>query len=806
MLKTFLKIAFRHLWRTRIYAFINISGLAIGLTCLLLATIYILDEQSFDSFHQNNPDLYRITTRIKNAGKSESSGGTGQVQGPAFQSQIPEIRNYARIMGGDIYGDIRNKSKVFKLQMLFVDSTFFEVFTFKILSGNQDKALQDVNSVVITRQTALKFFGRLDVVGEILRMSADPSAQRLGKPLVITAVVQDPPVNSSIQFDVLFPFRFLQLSFEDTNWLNAYLGTFVVLQPHANLESVTRRLDQIGKINAREQLGQYEKEHGIRPEISYGLQQITDIHLNPQEISNQNREAGVINGSRPIYSFLFFTVAGFILFMASINFINISISASVRRAREIGIRKVTGSKRAEIFLQFIGESAFVSLAACILALLMTIAFLPIFNQLAGKQIVTGSLFQFRLLGWLAFIFLFNILLSGAYPAYLLSGFTPVQVLYGKLQLTGKRASGSVLVVFQFTTAIVLGIVSLVFYLQMRFIKTKDLGYNPQEVVKVAIAGSTESRLIRSNFESNLKNNPDIGQLSLTGEFGLREAKVEGKKLESYYRTVDERYLEMLEMQLKTGRNFSQKFKSDPASAAIVNEAFVKAAGLDHPVGKIIQADSHFGEAPFTIIGVVQDFHYASLKARIQPLVMLMSDQFGGETLLFKINHTAREKALSDVGAAFHRVLPEAAFSYTFLDDLNAKEYDQEKKWQVLISYATAISVLVCCLGLFGLAHLALYQRTKETGIRLVLGATALGIIVLFSRDFFKIIAIAILIACPAGYYLMNLWLGDFSYRIPFPYWVFPIAGTVAIIVTLLTVGTMGARAAAVNPALSLRSE
>ncbi|CAG5069614.1 hypothetical protein DYBT9623_02350 [Dyadobacter sp. CECT 9623] len=808
MFQTFLKIGLRHLWRTRIYAFINICGLAIGLTCVLLASIYITDERSFDNFHKNSPNLYRITTRTETNGIAETVGGTGQVQGPAFKAQVPEIQSYTRIMGGDIYGDVKTADKVFQLQMLFVDSTFFDVFSFRMRSGNPATALLGNGSVVVTEKTALKFFNRTDVIGEVLQMAGDPSAKRLGRPLVITGVVENPPSNSSIQFDLLFPFQFLQLSFEDNNWLNAYLGTFVVLKPGTDLPTVVRKFNQIAKISSKDQLAAFEKEHASMPKISYDLQAITDIHLNPQDIADQNREAGVINGSKPIYSILFLTVSGFILFMASINFINISIADSARRAKEIGIRKVTGSRRRDIFLQFIGESAFISAIAFVFAFLTALVLLPVFNQLSGKQILPESIFQPRMLVWSAAILVFNTLLSGAYPAYLLSGLTPIKVLYEKGYLTGRSISGRVLVVFQFATAITLGIAALVFREQMYFIQNKDLGYNPQEVVQVHINnnGANDVQSVKSGFESELRNKPQVRQLSLIGDFGYRQARVGDRKFNSYYLTIDEHYLDMLEMKLKSGRNFSTLSQSDKKKGVIVNEAFLRAANIENPIGATFFPDSHFGAQPLTIIGVVGNFHYNSLKERIEPLVMPMSDQFGGGTLLFKTDRTNRQAAVSDIQHAFQQLLPDAAFTYYFLDDLNSQKYQQEKRLEKMISFATFISVLICCLGLFGLAHLSLMQRRKETGIRLVLGATVSEIVILFSKHFIRLIAIALMLACPTAYFIMNFWLSDFAYHIPFPWWTLPCNGILAILFTFITVGIQSARAAAANPVLALRSE
>ncbi|NIJ51864.1 ABC transporter permease [Dyadobacter arcticus] len=806
MFKNFLKITVRHFWRTRLYVCINVSGLAIGSACLVLAALYISDETSFDNFHQNNPNLYRITTSFTNQGKVVNVGGTGQVQGPAFKEQVPEILAYNRIMGGDIHGDVRSANNAFKLRMLFTDDNFFAVFTFKMLRGDARSALKNINSVVLTKKTALKLFNRLNIVGQVLQMDADPSAIRIRKPLVISGVVDDPPVNSSIQFDILFPFRFLQVSFEDQNWLNAYLGTFVVLHPSSDLRSIISKFDQIHSINAKDQLVTASKSGERAPKIYYGLQRITDIHLNPQEVSNQNREAGIINGSKPLYSYIFFGIAVFVLLMASINFINISIANSMKRAREVGIRKTTGSNQAQILFQFLGEPAFLNIVALTLAIILTIPVLPVFNQLSGKQINISDIFSQQLLMLLFAILLFNTVVSGLYPAYMLSKLSPVEVLYQRIKLSGLGGFGRGLVVFQFVVAILLGIATFVFYAQMRFVEDKDLGYSPSQIIKIGISGVRDVERITENFRNELENDPHSSDLSLVGEFGFRDAKINDRKIFTYYRTVDDHYLNLLDIKLKEGRNFSSQFPSDKKYGALVNEAFVRAAGLTDPIGKQFLPDSHFGSEVFTIVGVVKNFHYSSLRDKIQPMILLASEQYGGDALWVKNEKSNSQESLAHFENIYKKVLPATVFDYSFLDEQNALDYQQELRLQKMITIVTALSVFICCLGLFALAHLSTTQRARETGIRIVLGATVSSILVLFSKDFLIMIGIAILIAFPVGFYVMNAWLESFAYRIEVPAQAFILSGGFAILIALLTVSSQAFKAALVNPARSLRSE
>ncbi len=799
MIYTYFKIAFRHLWKRRLYACINIAGLAAGITCVLLAVLFISDEQSFDDFHTNNPNLFRVTTTVTD-GKREPKGVTGQVQGPVFKAEIPEVVNFSRIMGGDIYGDIRDGNNALRLQMLFVDHSFADIFSFKFTSGNRLDIFPEVNSVVVTEKTALRFFKRTDVIGKTLQMDADPSARRIGKPLVISGVIENPPLNSSIQFDVLFPFEFLQLSFDDKSWTSNYLGTFLQLRPDANLTLVSRKMNELFRIHAKQQLRQNEAGQNI----IYGLQAITDVHLNPNEISASNREGGIVNESKPVYSYLFLGISGFILLMASINFVNISISNSLKRAKEIGIKKVTGSTQGQITLQFLGEAVFVCLIAFSPALLVTVMVLPFFNQITGKQISAGVIFNGKMLFWFLCIFVFNMLAAGLYPALVLSRFNPVEVLYARNEKRGKRYLRSSLVVFQFSVALFLGIASLIFYQQMRLLRTKDLGYDPEQIVVLKIPSVDGSEFMGNNFKNELSLYPTVGMASFTGSFGYRDATANDKVIHAYHRTIDADYLPMMQMKILEGRNF---FDGDAyeKNEVLVNEAFLTAAGLKNAVDVPIYVDSNFGKKPFRIIGVVRDFHFLSLRERIQPMIMLNSGRFGGDAMLAKIGIDKQKEALSILEKTFRKLLYGAVFEYNFLSEQNAKEYEQELRWQKIVGFTTLLSIMICCIGLFGLAHLSVTHRTRETAIRVIMGATIANIVFLFSRDFVKMVLIAILIAGPGAWYVMDIWLSSFAYHITIPWWIFFVAFGLALIITLVTVSVQAVRAGMMSPVKAFRN-
>lgn len=807
MLYNYIRITFRHLWHHKLYAAINTTGLAVGIACLLLAMLYVKDERSYDTFHRHNPHLYRITTTlIQNKGEQRQTvGATGQVQGPAFKAAVPEVLDYTRIMGGDIYGDVIAGSKTLHLPLLFTDENFFSTFSFQLLRGNASTVLRDINAVVITERTARRFFNSIDVTGRLLELDADPSAQKLGRPLVITGVVKDPPLHSSIQFDVLLPFRFLQLSFEDNNWLSAYLGTFVVLHPRADTRAVTRKFDRVYALHAKEQLAASKKNDSFDPQVGFGLQPVTDIHLRPLYNSTGNKEGGVINGSDPVFSYMFLGIAAFILLMAGINFINITIAGSLRRSKEVGVRKVNGSSRLQIIVQFLAESALLCAIAFVLALLLTWMALPLFNRLSGKELLFREAWDGTWLLYCTLILAVIILLTGSYPAWILSDFRPAQVLYNRPKLTGRNLFGRSLVVLQFSLAVFLIIATLFYYLQMDYVRTKDLGYNPHQVIRADLAGARDIRQVKEFLRNELKATPAIRSVAFGGYGHPATVKLNNRTMDAMLQVVDEAYLPALQIPLKAGRNFSRAFATDSTNSVIVNEAFVKAAGLQTPVGAQIRTNRYGSEELRTIVGVAKDFHFGSLRQRIQPLAMIIDPAYG-EKVWIKFEKTQQQTALAAWEKAYRKALPRAAFQYTYQHELNAREYLQEQRWKKIIGFATLLSVVICCSGLFGLAHLAIHQRVREIGIRKVLGAGLTDIAALLSKDFLKPVLLAIAIASPLAGWTMRNWLQGFAYHIGLNAWIFLAAALLTLLIALVTVSAQAVKAALANPVESLKAE
>ena len=806
-MNTFLKISFRHLRQSRLYAIINIVGLATGITCMLLAVLYWNDEHSFDNFHTNNPNLYRVTTTlIDNKNESpQTIGGTGQVQGPAFKNEVPEVKKFVRVMGGDIYSDVIANGKGLHIKPLFADSNFFNVFSFKIIHGNAATALSNVYAAVLTESTARKFFNTDDVVGKTLSMDADPSFDKLGRPLIITAVIKDPPANSSLQFDALFSFQFMELSFRDNNWLNAYLGTFVVLDPHADINKVEQKFDAVYASHAKEQLAQNIKLYGYDPQVSYGLQPITDIHLNPLMRSSGNAEGGIINVSNPVYSYMFLGIAFFIMLMASINFINITIANSLKRSKEVSIRKISGGSRGHIIMQFINESFILCFVSFLLALVLLNISLPLFNGLAGKQIQLAEALNGKLLLYFAASFLLIIALTAIYPSVVVSRFNPSEVLYNRQKLSGRSLLGRSLVVLQFSLALCLLIATIVYYNQMNYIRTSNLGYNPNQIIRTNISGDRNYRSAITYLKNEFAKEPSIKAVSFGNDGYPENIEVNGRNLKAQYKNIDENFLSVMQIPLSSGTNVGSSFSPAAKNEVIVNETFVKQSGIESPVGAQIKVYRYGDSANKTIAGVVKDFHFASLREPIAPMVMYTSEVPDGG-IWIRFDQSKQKEAMKAIEHIYKKAMPDAVYQYNFLNELNAQQYMQEQRWQQVVSVATLLAFIICCLGLFGFAHLSANQRIKEIGVRKVLGASVSQIVTLLSRDFLKPVVVAFLIASPISWVVMNRWLQDYAYRINIGWFVFAVAGFIAVAVALITVCFQAIRAALANPVKSLRTE
>jgi putative ABC transport system permease protein len=798
MISNYLKLAWRNFRKNPLFSFINVAGLAIGLTCVLLVVLFVKNELSFDRFHEKGPQLYSITTTITDKqGEKKTISASGQVQGPAFKAAVPEIVNYVRfwnVGGFNIIGD----EKAFIVQGLFADSSFFNLFSFPLLHGNASSALVNPHSIVLSEQTAIKYFGSTDVVGKTLKIEEQGI-----QTLTVTAVAKAIPSNSSIRFDVVLPFGFMETFFKDASWLNQYLSTFVLLHPLADVKKVQQKFPAVFQARAGEQIRDARGKEDIPTQLSFGLRPLADIHLHSGTVEG---EAGIFDSSLSATLYILSGIAAFILLMACINFVNLSIAHSLQRAKEIGIRKVNGSNRWQIIGQFLTEAALLCTAAFLLAGLLSWIFLPVFNSLTDRHIELHIVKDATIWSAGLAIIIVSIMLTGLYPAFVLSGFNAVAVLYGKQKTgAGKGWLGKSLVVFQFTLAISFVTGSLVYYLQMNFIMHKELGYDPSDMINVKLPGQRNPDRLVQLFRSELATSPAVVQVSGFNSWGDNNmVKVNDKTIPSVKFRADESYLPGLEIPLKQGRNFSAAFGSDSMQSVIVNETFVRQAGWKDPIGQRVQLMGEWeGDLNMTVVGVVKDHHYNSLKQKIGPQVLVMKHY---DELLVKARHGKLPEALAAIEKVYKDHLPDSPFQFSFMDNDVATQYGEERHWQQIIGYVTILSVFICCLGLFGLSYLAARQRTREIGIRKVLGAGVAGIAALLSKEFLKLVVIALLIASPLSFFLMDRWLENFAYRIDISWWMFLLAGAIAIFIAMATVSFQAIKAALANPVQSLRSE
>lgn len=791
MIKSYFKIALRNLLRNRVVSVINIAGLSLGLTCCLLLFLYTKDELSFDRFHENKDRIYRVTATITNEKETSKRETTNSPVGPAFQEDIPEVESFVRVQ--DDFSVIKKGGENYNQNIVHVDSNFFSVFSFPLISGNPKTALTEPGGIVLTEETAIKYFGTADALGKTLQMKRGDVFENK----TVTGVAANPPVNSSVQFQALMPFD----NFSD-EWIGFYLNTFVVLSPKANLSAVRPKLDQVFHKRAAAELSRMKNEFGSKEIFHFDLQPFTDIHLR----SESELYGGLTSASKPIYSYILSAIAVFILLIACINFINLTVAHSLKRGKEIGLRKAIGGQRKQLILQFLGESSLVCLISFGLAIVFAQLLLPLFNDLSGKRLSLSYLMDTKLVGGYVLIFAMTTFLAGFYPALVLSGFSPVQTLYDRFRFTGRNLLTKGLVVFQFALAGFFMIATVIIYRQFDFLTHKDLGYNDDNMVVMHLARGGIKQPVIDLFKNELDKIPAVVSVTAknSGNRNATVGTVDGQELEFGYFKADADYLKTLQIGLAAGRSFSPDFPADSTESVMVNEALVKAAGWKDPIGK--QIDFTWKNKKQTVVGVVKDFHYGSLKDKIKPLVFTADPDYGYGELWIKIKPENLPETMHKLAAVHKKLMPTSPYDYSFADADNVNNYEQELRWRQIITWSAIITVFISCIGLFGLTAMTIQKRTKEIGIRKVLGASVMSISALLSVDFVKLVLIALLIASPLAWLAGNYWLEDYAYRIEVAWWFFAVSAGGAILVSVLTVSFQSVKAALMNPVRSLKND
>lgn len=791
MFKNYLKVAARNMLKHKGYTFINVSGLTMGMTICLLIFLWVRDEMSYDRFHANADRIYRALWEARFGDNEWNDPLVGVPLAEALEKEFPEVERTVRFYSGGF--TLRHGDEYVREQnVIFTESSFFEIFTVSFISGNAATALHDPESVVLTAEAAQRYFPQQNPLGQTL-------ARNDGKLMRVTGVVKNFPLQSHFQFEFLAPIQALQ-RFEQrkTQWGSASVYTYVLLRAGESATALQNKLqayvDQNVSGEEFRQTGNYNR---------YTFQPLLDIHLR----SNLQYELAA-NGSLT-YVYLFSIIAGFILLLACINFINLTTARSLQRAREVGIRKVLGSQRSQLIRQFLAESLVYVVSAILLALVLAELGLPSFNQFTGKQLAISfftSPFAALVLSGLALVVT---VLAGLYPAFFLSSFWPVEVLKGHTTaFTGREALRKGLVIMQFCIAAGLIASTLVVRRQLHYLQNTRLGFDREQVLLIHRASALGNQ--HAAFRDRLIAQPAIAAAaaaqSLPGHifdstlFSLEQpANYQNTSLT--YANVDEQYVEVLKLKIVAGRNFSKTFSTD-SSAFLINQAAAKAFGWNEPLGKELSM-GNFYKGP--IIGVVEDFHFESLHHEMKPIVFIFN-RWRPSYLAVRLRTGNVREGIAAVQKLWKEFVPASPLEYSFLDQNYQKLYDGEQRMSQVFTAFSVFSILIACLGLFGLTSFVAQQKTKEIGIRKVLGASVAGIVSLMSQGFIKLVLIANLIAWPIAYFAMNRWLQDFAYRINLGVEIFLFSGLLALAIALLTVSFQAIKAALTNPVEALRYE
>lgn len=790
MLKNMLKIAIRNILKERTYSLINILGLTIGITSSVFILLYVSDELSYDKFHTNADNIYRVVSNITEPDNSFTWAVAQIPFAPELHSKYPEVENYARASGQGRIKLIYEDKQFYEEDILMVDSTFFDVFTYRSINGDLSTALDGPRNIVLTESLAIKYFGDEQAVGKQFSDDQDRN-------FTVTAVIEDVPTNSHLQFDALIGWDVTGR--RATSWGNFGVFTYIQLPKDYNTEDLNPKLDSILVTH----VNPIFENIGIT--VKYELQKITDIHLH-SKIQDEAESNGDIT-----YVYIFSAVALFMLIIAAINYMNLATARSSKRSREVGMRKVMGSQRGQLITQFLTESIVLSVVSLAISIVAIFLLLPFFNDLAGKTIDFAILFKLENILLLIALVAMIGFLAGSYPAFYLSSFKPVDVLKGKGSSSlGQSKLRKVLVVFQFSISVFMLISTLVVFTQLQFLREKDLGFNKDHVALV----SYTTRAQRENygaFKNELSQIPEIEMVASAdaipgegiGKVIMSVEQNDGAMVEKgvdFY-VADYDFVPTMGMEIIKGRNFSRDIMFDTVGATLANEAMVARMAWDEPIGKKIT----LGENNLTIVGVLKDYHQNSLYDEIEPLVVILSED--RRNVFIKTKDDVRV-AMDKVELAWDKVYPNFAFEYSFLDQDFDSQYDADKKRGKIFTLFSGLTLVIACLGLLGLISFTTEQRTKEVGIRKVNGASVNAIITLISKEFIFLIAVATVIALPLSYYFMDMWLQSFAYKIQLgqQWGLFIISAVLAILITILTVAFHTQRAATADPVNALREE
>jgi putative ABC transport system permease protein len=805
MIKHYIKIAFRNLAQQKVLSGINIFGLSVGIACFSLFLLYAVHEFSYDRFHTNADRIYRIVEWWQ-GGKREPGGYAWAYTpvAPAMKRDFPDVEYAVRLKSSDCF--VKADNKVFHTSITYADTAFFHVFTFPLVYGNTKTALQQPNQVVITKEKALQYFGTANVVGKTLELKTDTAFELF----TISAVAQDIPANSSVKFNLLGSFEHItnapMVQQSNRDWyMTIGMQAYVQLKPGSRLASEPNRLDVFRrKYYPDDYKPKKDPTKEDEVQASFRLQPIRDIHMNPT----------IEGGNEPRHIWILITIAGAVLLIACINFTTLAIGRSAGRAKEIGVRKVMGSQRKQLISQFLAESFLLSVFSAVTGLLLASLLLPLFNQLADREL-TFSFSNFPELAWLLTgLTILVALLAGSYPALVLSSFKPIEVLKKTIRIGGSNLFTRSLVTLQFVLSIGLIISTIIILQQLAYMRTKNIGLNKENLVMINI-GHIDKKIYPLYKQAAQNSAGILGVTASEMGLGAGEGQM-GAGFHDYKGDLqgviqypgDYNYLNTMGMTLIAGRNFNPAISSDTTDAVIVNEALVQTILGTTPekaIGKqLLNAKGDQGTK--TIIGVTRNFNFEDLSQKVRPQLFYRPAALQPSRMFVRLQAGDPGSKLALLNNTWKKLVPDAPFEYSFVDEKFDNFYKNETRWSSIAGWAGGISIFLACLGLFGLAALAALNRTKEIGIRKVLGATVTQVVGLLSKDFVKLITVALVIATPIAWYTMHNWLQGYAWRINITWWVFALTGAFAILVAVTTVSVQAIKAAMANPVKALRNE
>lgn len=806
MIRNYLKIAWRSLSRSKIYSFINIIGLTVGIACCILIVMYVKDELSYDRYHKNYNEIYRVLQAFRSptGEKNVPPPAPSEYQvwgcapvGPALKADFPEISKLTQFTSPITllmeYGDKHFQ----ETGLLFADSATFDIFSWKLLYGDRETALKAPNTIVLTKSMAEKYFGDTNPVGKIFKAESNLS-------LMVSGVMEDVPANSHFTFSALMSmstFRIIRGADVFDNWGYVDFYTYFLVPEHTNIAAMQAKVpDFLKRYNPRASAATY----------MIAFEPLKDAYLR----SEAGRQPGTTGSLANVY--IFSLVAAFILFIAGINFINLTTARSMERAKEIGVRKAVGAHQQGLIFQYLTEAVVIAALATALAFALVLFLLPIVREISGKHLPYSELLNWRMMA----IFILTPFLvgipAGLYPAWVLARFKPALVLKGKFESSGKGIQlREGLVVFQFTLSVALIACTAIVFSQLDHLRAQNLGFRQDQLLVIDYGGD---EIVNKNIEAvkaTLATNPGVQSITASravpGEFFPNATTdIAGKTgdMQSHdpaLYEVDYDFFPTYEMKMAAGRPYSRNFPADAEQSLVVNEAAAKLYGYANPEEIIGKNFDQWGRKG-TIIGVVKDFNYQSLHQKVEPLVLRMAPYDALNKISLRIKSDNLSKTISELEHTWTALEPQRPLRYSFLDQAFNAQYQQDVRFGQIFAAFGSLTILIACLGLFGLATYSTEKRLKEIGIRKVLGASVSNIIGLLSGDFIKLVLVAILIATPLGWLSMHRWLNSFAYRVDIHWWIFGLAGLAAVMIALLTVGSLALKAAMMNPVRSLKSE